>query len=187
MTFFKKENIEIKSDLELIELYKKTKKPRYVGELFKRHSSFIFGICLKYMKQAQLAEDEAMNVFEKLMKVLPKYEILNFKSWLGTLTRNHCLSLLSKNTLSTTSIDALEGLQIMESDDSTSLEKETMLILLEKGLELLSFEQKKCIEMFFLQKLSYKDIAEKTGFELSKVKSYIQNGKRKLSLYLQSA
>jgi RNA polymerase sigma-70 factor (ECF subfamily) len=49
-------------------------------------------------------------------------------------------------------------------------------------LTTLSEEQKKCIVHFFFDQLSYLDIVEKTGYVLSKVKSYIQNGKRNLQI-----
>jgi RNA polymerase sigma-70 factor (ECF subfamily) len=52
------------------------------------------------------------------------------------------------------------------------------------ALEQLKQEQKICIELFYLQKLSYKEIEEKTGYNFQQVKSYIQNGKRNLKIIL---
>ena len=63
-------------------------------------------------------------------------------------------------------------------------EKELMLNGLEKGLSALKPEQQQCVKLFYLEELSYKDIAEKTGFSLNDVKSHIQNGKRNLKLFL---
>ena len=40
--------------------------------------------------------------------------------------------------------------------------------------------QKECIQLFYLQSFSYKQIVDKTQHPLNKVKSYIQNGKRNL-------
>ena len=54
-----------------------------------------------------------------------------------------------------------------------------------KAVAALSVEQRRCIELFFYQDQSYQQIAEKTGYELKKVKSYIQNGKRNLRIYLE--
>jgi RNA polymerase sigma-70 factor (ECF subfamily) len=44
----------------------------------------------------------------------------------------------------------------------------------------LSDEQRISINYFFYEDKSYVDIVDLTGFALSKVKSYIQNGKRNL-------
>ncbi|MFN8166552.1 MAG: sigma factor-like helix-turn-helix DNA-binding protein [Bacteroidia bacterium] len=51
-------------------------------------------------------------------------------------------------------------------------------------IDRLNEDQKKCIELFYLREMSYKDISELTGFSLNQVKSFIQNGKRNLKLIL---
>jgi len=57
-----------------------------------------------------------------------------------------------------------------------------MVSLTEKKL---NSEQKKSIELFYFQKKSYQEIVDETGFELKKVKSYIQNGKRNLKICIE--
>jgi RNA polymerase sigma-70 factor (ECF subfamily) len=44
----------------------------------------------------------------------------------------------------------------------------------------LNEEQKTCVTLFYLQKKSYHEIADETGYTPLQVKSYIQNGKRNL-------
>ena len=39
--------------------------------------------------------------------------------------------------------------------------------------------------LFYLEKKSYQDITEQTGYSLLKVKSHIQNGKRNLKIMLE--
>jgi RNA polymerase sigma-70 factor (ECF subfamily) len=39
--------------------------------------------------------------------------------------------------------------------------------------------------MFYLEKKSYQEITDETGYSLLQVKSYIQNGKRNLKLLLE--
>jgi RNA polymerase sigma-70 factor (ECF subfamily) len=53
-------------------------------------------------------------------------------------------------------------------------EMESNLGKLEKCIEKLAHEQKACVKMFFLQEKCYKDITVLTGFDLNKVKSFIQ-------------
>ena len=76
----------------------------------------------------------------------------------------------------------------MEMSDKTHLEeyaeKETLLQGMERGLMALKEEQRKCLQLFYLENLSYKAIQEATGFTLNEIKSYIQNGKRNLKLYM---
>jgi RNA polymerase sigma-70 factor (ECF subfamily) len=62
------------------------------------------------------------------------------------------------------------------------MDKEHSLILLEQAVNELNGPQKTCVTLFYLQKKSYQEIVEGTGFSLLQVKSYIQNGKRNLKL-----
>jgi RNA polymerase sigma-70 factor (ECF subfamily) len=55
---------------------------------------------------------------------------------------------------------------------------------LEMAMKILGEEQKQCIELFYLQEKSYKEVTEITGFSMNQVKSFIQNGKRNLKNYL---
>ena len=69
-------------------------------------------------------------------------------------------------------------------------EKETTLEddlqALEKCIETLVKEQKECVSLFYLKSSSYRQIVETTSYELKKVKSHIQNGKRNLKICLES-
>lgn len=71
-------------------------------------------------------------------------------------------------------------------EQESALEKELLLEektdFLTKALLTLNEEQKTCIELFYLKKMSYREIEESTGFSFQQVKSYIQNGKRNLKL-----
>jgi RNA polymerase sigma-70 factor (ECF subfamily) len=62
------------------------------------------------------------------------------------------------------------------------LTREDNLQRLEKCLQTLSAEQKITVELFYLQNKCYNEIAETTGIEWNKVRSYIQNGRRNLKL-----
>ena len=68
-------------------------------------------------------------------------------------------------------------------DDDSDI-KEAQLNRLEEGIKTLNEEQKICVELFYLQDKSYVEVAEITGYDLKQVKSYIQNGKRNLKIFL---
>ena len=56
---------------------------------------------------------------------------------------------------------------------------------MEAGLKELNREQQQCVTLFYLQKKSYIEITESTGYTLMQVKSHIQNGKRNLKIILE--
>lgn len=126
-----------------------------------------------------------MHIFEKLIDAVKKHEIQNFKSWLYVLAKNHCLmALRSKKSKGVTIEDELmESSYQLHPIDEEDLEDD--LVKLEKCIDQLQNEQRQCVELFFLKKIPYITIVEKTGFELKKVKSYIQNGKRNLKICME--
>lgn len=62
---------------------------------------------------------------------------------------------------------------------------EEKLSIMAKCIEDLPTEQKVSINLFYMEQKCYKEVADQTGFELNKVKSYIQNGKRNLKICIE--
>jgi len=147
---------------------------------------------MKYLKDEDESKDAVMLVFEKLLEDLKKYKIENFKSWLHITTKNHCLmKLRSDHTISLKTEEMKKDYTVlMESDyimhHDTENENEIYLSHLGSAIEQLNEEQRSCIELFYLKGKCYSDVAETTGYSLNEVKSYIQNGKRNLKIYIQS-
>jgi len=178
-------------DHELIERYRNSHDTQYVGLLFNRYAHLVFAVCMKYLKNADDAQDFTMQVFEQLIDKLRKYEVESFRAWLHQVTKNHCLMHLRKQKSQNASSHDVSQLYAVDVEsqagghlDFEANGMEIQIGKLQEGLDLLNDHQKVCIEMFYLQKLSYKEISDQTGYELKKVKSYIQNGKRNLHIYL---
>jgi len=147
----------------------------------------VFGVCLKYFKDAERSKDAVMDIFEELNRKLKQHEVDNFKGWLHVLARNYCLmQLRSPKNMKTTEFNPA----FMQSEQNTHLssehlEKEENLDKLAGCLQKLPGEQKEAVELFYLQNKCYNEIAAITGFEWNKVRSYIQNGRRNLKLCME--
>jgi RNA polymerase sigma factor (sigma-70 family) len=177
---------EPESDEQLIELFRKTGYQEHLAVLFSRYTAMIYGVCLKYLKDRDEAKDTTMGLFEKLGDRLGGHEVRNFRSWLYVMARNECLmQIRSKKGKFMTGIDeaVVENALLLHPEEETGLE--TDLSLLAQCIETLSGEQKRCVSLFYLEEKSYKDIVAETGFDMNKVKSYIQNGKRNLKLCME--
>ena len=176
-------------DQELLRLYRKTGELQYLGELFEKHSEMVYLVCLKYLKYEDDGKDATMQLFEYLTDAVKKHEITNFKSWLHVTTRNHCLMLLRSRSRKPEAGLTEFTPQLMENHEPMHLtegeQQERTEQLLQQALLELPTEQRQCVELFYLQQKSYKEIAALTGCDLNKVKSYIQNGKRNLKLYME--
>lgn len=174
------------SDTELIDLYKETGEAWYAGELFQRHTKLIAALAYNYLKDPIETEDAVMDVFEILLTDLKQYEVRNFKAWLYSVTKNHCLK---KKRAVAKERQTKEGMVAsnapvlgMNADEEReeALLRNAHLDQLEEALQELSEEQKRCVELFFLKEKSYKEVSDITGFTMKQVKSYLQNGKRNL-------
>lgn len=173
-------------DAALLLRYKSTGSLDALGMLYNRYMHLVYGVCLNYFKEEEASKDAVMQIFEELVLKLKIHEVQNFKSWLHVLTRNHCLMALRKLAKNNTvSIDDT----FVENTDFVHLDiddtKETQLTVMEKCMETLTEEQRKSVDLFYLQEKCYKEVAEITGYEMVKVKSYIQNGKRNLKICIE--
>ncbi|MBD3638391.1 MAG: sigma-70 family RNA polymerase sigma factor [Crocinitomicaceae bacterium] len=184
---FSRRHIGKFDDAELIQLIQENNR-QALGEIFQRYSPLVMGLCLKYMKDVQAAEDVMMDLFEKLPDKIAKSDISNFKNWLYSVSRNECLMVLRKKNLETGDLETASLFSSNQDEQQLYdvLQKEEKISALEEAIQLLKEEQKKCIELFFLKKKSYEEITSATGYEIKKVKSYIQNGKRNLKLIMEN-
>lgn len=174
------------TDLELLDRYKVDAELSALGELFSRHQSLVYGVCLKYLKDRDDAKDAVMQLFEKLVDTLRIHDVENFKSWLYVTTRNHCLMQLRAQKgkfMKEFSPEFMENQLLLHPEEEPELEGN--LNKLEKCIETLVNEQKKCVQLFYLEEKCYKEIAEVTQFDMNKVKSFIQNGKRNLKICME--
>ena len=189
--FFRKLNKDTPlTDTELIAKYKQSEENTHVGILYERYSLQIYAICKKYIKEEEESRDTAAQVFEYLLKELLKYEVDNFKSWLGTATRNFCLMKLRKQKSQARQEEEFKNnsIGIMETvtfpHPSNGEAKEAELTALSFALQKLKPHQRTCVELFYLQEKSYEEVAQSTGYSMKEVKSFIQNGKRNLKMQL---
>lgn len=176
------------SDLELIDLYKKKHDQKILAELFSRYTHLIMGVCMKYLKNEEAAKDGVMNLYESLTKKLLSNDVDNFGGWLYVVAKNYCIGELRKQVkIDEDQNKLVEHMEFeLQERPSSELSLEDQLTVLEKCIEQLSKEQSKCVNLFYLKKKSYKEVTNLTGYNLNKVKSNIQNGKRNLKQCIES-
>ena len=119
---------------------------------------------------------------------MAKYRVEYFKAWIYMVAKNHCLMKI-RDRQGKREIE-ISDFHVQSTDETLEgnphLEKDELLNRMTVALEQLSNEQKQCIILFYLEKRSYQEIAEITGFTLMQVKSYIQNGKRNMKIMLEN-
>ena len=186
MAFLKNISSANQSDTELVLAYRQSGDLKVLGELYQRYMELVYGVCLKYLKESEVAQDAVMQIFEELVLKLKKHEVENFRGRLHQVAKNHCLmQLRTPKNLKTVSLPPL----LMQNEEDVHLngvmEKEENFQKLEKCIAALSDEQRTMIKLFYLEGKCYNEIVEITGLEWNHVRSSIQNGRRNLKLCME--
>lgn len=172
------------SDQELLEHFYHDGNSEWLGILLQRYTLMLLGVGMKYLKDEDAAKDVVQQVFLKSLNEIPKYRITYFKSWLYTLAKNQCLMQLRAKP----NIRVDENLHKLPQEEHHLQEQTEQIVKLEKmqqAIEELNQEQRSCITLFYLEKKSYQETSEITGYSIHQVKSFIQNGKRNLKIKIQ--
>ena len=173
------------TDQELILDYRDSGNLEVLGELYQRYMDLVYGVSLKYFKQQEDAKDSVLNIFEELVTKLRKHQVENFKSWLYQVTKNHCLGKLRSRKIIPVNIE-LTTMQFLENDHLDDVHrKEENFQCMEYCLTKLEPQQRQVIEMFYKMDKCYREIADETGLEAGKVRSYLQNGRRNLRICME--
>lgn len=174
------------TDEELLCCLKETQDLKYFQQLYERYMPLIYGLCLKYLKDGQSAQDAVIDIYENLASKMAGYEIDVFKNWIYSVAKNHCFAILRKNKK-----------EIIVDFDSNLVESDTTITLLDDNddeekakavndcIEELPEPQRITLIAFFYDNKSYVEIVETTGYHLKSVKSYLQNGRRNLKICLE--
>jgi RNA polymerase sigma factor (sigma-70 family) len=171
------------TDIELLERYKATRDAVHLGALFERYTHLALGVGLRYLRNREDAEDAVMEVYERLVKALLVHDVSNFKSWLHSVVANQCRMVLRRRRSRPVAVEASEELLdavLASASAPREDEQDSLIDALPAALARLDEGQRRCLELFYLDGLSYAEVAGRTGYASNEVKSHIQNGKRNL-------
>lgn len=193
MLKFLRKNTSDNSDDELVLIYQRSGNLEVLGLLYERYVELVYGVCLKFFKEKTKAEDAVMAIFETLVEKVKTQEIRQFRPWLHVVAKNHCLMQLRKKDR-TVSFDEMLPATQAEVVQSTGVlhpvdvfEEDGQQLALKKCMEALPTHQKHCVEQFYFEDKSYKEIADLTGEALGLVRSNIQNGRRNLRICMEKS
>ena len=173
------------TDAELLQEFYNDHDNKWLGILLPRYTLLLLGVCMKYLKNEEEARDCVQQIFLKVINELHKYKVDYFKSWIYMIAKNHCLMKLrdQKNKIVELKQEVTETVNF-ETDKISMAERDVLLQKMEAAINKLNPDQQQCVKLFYLEKRSYSEVAEITGFTSLQVKSYLQNGKRNLKLLM---
>lgn len=175
------------TDQQLLEYFYADRDTKWLGIVLQRYTLLLLGVCMKYLKNEEEAKDSVQQIFLKTITELQKYKVEYFKSWIYMVAKNHCLmKLRDKHGKIPAEInESLLATPEESADKQAMMQNEKVMDLMDEALKELNPEQQQCVTLFYLQKLSYQQVSDKTGMSMLQVKSHIQNGKRNLKLIIE--
>lgn len=174
------------TDNELVARYQKDGDNHAMACLYKRYAPLVFGLCYKHLQHEETTKDAVSDIFLIVLHKARDHTIFSFRHWLYSISRNY---LYTRHRYPGTRVaEPVEKFpeKIMEKPPpATLIVQERNLTYLDHALNGLDRAQRTCVELFYMRTRSYKEIAAATGYDVKKVKSCIQNGKRNLRLYFE--
>lgn len=152
-------------------------------ELFRRHSSGVFGLCMRFFSgNRSRAEDVAQEVWCKVVRYARTYEPNGkCKAWLLQVARNACLREIEKNQVV---YEMVHEDDVDLADDSFQLEEKMVENHREQevkaAIDELPEAQRTALVLWIDGARSYDDIAKEMKASVSGVKSLLFRAKQSL-------
>jgi RNA polymerase sigma-70 factor, ECF subfamily len=177
---------EMRYDVSLLERIV-AREAEAVGELYDRHSSLLYGLILRIVRNASEAEEILQDVF---LQVWKRAETFNADlgtpvAWLVRIARNRAIDQLRKTTMNMRTLEVPPALPSpSESPEARAALSEEQRAL-RRALEALSDEERKLLEHAYFLGLTQSELAERFGLPLGTVKTRIRTALMTLRRELQ--
>jgi RNA polymerase sigma-70 factor (ECF subfamily) len=165
--------------------------PQAFGELVRRYERDVFNLAYRMLNERGEAEDAAQEAFMRAYVNLDRYDPERpFKTWLLSITSNHCIDRLRRRRLTWLSLEEpLPPHPALTSDipgpEEAMLTNERNL-LVQEMLAGLSPDYRLAVVLRYWYDLSYAEIAEMLGTTESAIKSRLFRARQALAEYLES-
>ncbi len=149
--------------------------------LYERYSARYFGVCKRYMKDVEAAEDVLVKGFLKIFENINSFESKgSFEGWMQRIIVNECLMELRKKQDFTI---YLESSNIQPQKDATILETLYEQDVL-KLLEFLPVGCRTVFNLYVIEGYKHNEIAERLNISEGTSKSQLNLAKEKLKVLL---
>ena len=151
--------------------------------LYDAYHRLVFGIALRMLADATMAEDLVQSVFMKVWSSPEAFRYGNFGAWIARVTRNRALDVLRSRALRDESEIPADIAEPGALDDAVFARLNAERVRL--ALATLPAEQRAAIELGFFCGITHEEIAKRTGIPLGTIKTRIRTGLGRLRTELQ--
>lgn len=151
--------------------------------LVDKYKDRVFSLVVGIVRNRELAEELAQDIFVKAFTSLKKFrKDAAFSTWIYRIAYNTSISETRKRKFQTQTFDEqLEKAASLELDNSDDAEKiESKHVLLAKALEKLEPEEKLILMLYYFEEKSVEEISQASGLSRSNVKVKLFRMRNKL-------
>ncbi len=156
--------------------------------LYDRYVRQCFGLALRMVEEAALAEEVVQEVFTKFWIKPANYsaEKGKFASWLLSLVHHRCIDELRRKSRTTVSLEHPDVGSLLDREPSKEMDPADQAVLSEEqtvvreALREIAPNQRQVIEMAYFKGLSQSEIATRLGQPLGTVKTRTRQGLKQL-------
>ncbi|MDH5603434.1 MAG: RNA polymerase sigma factor [Cyclobacteriaceae bacterium] len=147
-------------------------------EIYDRYSSRMYGVCLRYIKNEQIAEDILISGFMKVYDKIHQFKFEgSFEGWIRRIMVNESLSYLRQNKQMFIERDIETAGNLVDFHTlDTHLEQEDLM----KMIALLPDGYRMVFNLYAIEGFSHREIAGKLGIQESTSKSQLSRARAML-------
>jgi RNA polymerase sigma-70 factor (ECF subfamily) len=172
-------------DVLWIQAYHESRDTVSLGRLYEKYKQGIYLHCYGLVQNVEDAKDLASDTFIKAFANLDRFDQKAlFYPWLYRIAGNLCIDHLRKKKRTRwQQLDENQGFFEDDKEDE-KVDKRTKNRIAE-AIKKLKQPQRRCFCLFYINKMKYKEITELTGISAEKVRSHIQNGRRRFMILME--
>jgi RNA polymerase sigma-70 factor (ECF subfamily) len=164
------------SDEELIHRFVHRNEPETIHILFERYGHLVLGVCNKHLNDPVQAVDAMQKIFLRLLDDLKRFKIANFKEWLLKDATDYCIQ---KKGLKEADVKPIVQVGLRFTDVQWSEPQ------IKQALEELPEAERTCLDLFYVKKMTYEEIAAAKQLTIKAVKETLQKGRQELLLKIE--
>ena len=146
-------------------------------ELYDNYSSYILGICMRYMKKRDEAEDAMIQSFFRIMNNIQSYNGSgSFEGWMRRIAINECLMAIRKKKMLMVDIDDAKQLEYSETSIVELLEYQELLQILDE----LPTGYRTVFNLYVIEGFKHREIAEQLNISINTSKSQLILARKRL-------
>lgn len=160
------------------------------GRLVDLHKRAVYGLCVRLLRHPEEARDAAQETFVRAYAALPTFDPTQpFAPWLLRIARNHCLDLGRRRSVRPTEVpldgDPAEGGagELPDPDaprGDEALERRETAGALARAVAALPGNYREVIQLFHVEHLSYKEIAQVMDVPIGTVMTWLHRARARL-------